>query len=69
MGQSYAMAASTMGTLSTVPVEGENEFTLHVFPEESKIVQCFPTTIMLAWESRSEVGSSSSSPNMELEIK
>ena len=56
------MTASTIGTSSIFPADFEKELTVHVFPVLSKIVQCLPTTAMLACESnsvRNEVGNSS----------
>ena len=60
-GQSYAMAASTIGTDSNLEQSVENGRTSAHFPVLPKIVACFPTTTMLAWESNWVVDLSSSS--------
>lgn len=61
-GQSYASAASTMGTSCEVPIAGSKGSTLHVLCwTPSKTKQCFPSTTMFAWLSSSERDSGSDS--------
>ena len=52
-GQSYARAASTIGTLSILPADFVKAFTVHVRPVSSNIMQSFPSTTILACESSS----------------
>ena len=54
-GQSYATAASTMGTLDIVPTSEENAFTSAYLPVFWIIVPFAPITTMLACESSSVV--------------
>ena len=63
------MTASTMGTSLTLPSEGEKALTVHVLPVVLIITQCFPTTIIFAWESNSDLEPDSEALVVALAIK
>ena len=52
------MATSMIGTYLTYPRKLLKGFTVQELPDHSNIKQCCPSTIMFAWESSYDLGSS-----------